>query len=91
MIVSIANFFYYLFTGLQGHFTGSDGIQSLIGDTWKAVNELFYNLGGGSSTGVTFDISVDWFGLVSVILALVLVIGLSVWILKMIWRLFTLR
>lgn len=90
MIVNIANFFYYLFTGLTGHFENSTDIESVFSNAWKAILEALFNLGGGGSS-VTFDISVDWFGVASVALAFVLLIGLAVWLLKMIWRLFTLR
>ena len=90
MIVSIANFFYYLFTGITSHFGAFDEIGSLLNTAWKAIQESLFNLGGGGSA-VAFDIQPDWFGLVSVVLAFSLLIGLAVCLLKMVWRLFTLR
>lgn len=90
MILSIANFFYYLFTGVSGHFTAFDQIGTLLNTIWMSIQEALFNLGGGGSA-VTFDMRPDFVGLIAVVLAFVLVIGLAVWILKMIWRLFTLR
>ena len=90
MIVSIANFFYYLFTGTSGHFTAFSEIGTLLNTIWMSIQEALFNLGGGGSS-VAFDVKPDFVGLTSVVLAFVLVIGLAVWILKMIWRLFTLR
>lgn len=90
MIVSLANFFYYLFTGLSGHFADSVGIGGVFTKLWQSVGELFFNLGGGGSE-ISVSYTPDLFETLAVFFAFFLLIGLTFFIVRVVWRLFTLR
>lgn len=90
MIVSLSNFFYYLFTGLSGHFSDSSGIGGIFTKLWLSLDELLFNLGGGGAE-ISVSYTPDLFETLSVFFAFFLLIGLTLFIVRVIWRLFTLR
>lgn len=90
MILTIANFFYYLFTLETSHFSDTSSIGNVFSTLWKSLSEWLFNLGGGGSS-VSVEFTPDLFEILAVVLSFVLLLGLALWIVRVVWRLFTLR
>ena len=87
MIITLANFFYYLFTGMPDLIADMADFNVIVDGAFNWVMALAANLGGASNS----QVELSPLPFVCVVLALVVLIGFAWWLVKTIWRIFTWR